>query len=60
MSIERGTQIADSRLANTIVGRDSSLRHVRLDGAMLGEAVVVEGLEGSATLGDHSEVSVIR
>ena len=60
VSIEQGTRIADSRLANAIVGRDSALRRVRLDGAMLGEAVVVEGLEGSATLGDHSEVSVTR
>jgi glucose-1-phosphate thymidylyltransferase len=60
VSIERGTKVADSTLANTIVGADSSLRNVDLDGAMLGEGVVVEGLTGTATMGDHSEVSVKR
>jgi glucose-1-phosphate thymidylyltransferase len=57
VSIERGTRISDSRLVNAIVGRDAVLRKVELDGAMLGDSVVVEGLRGSATLGDHSEVS---
>ena len=58
VTIERGTKVLDSRLANTIVGADSVLRHVQLDGAMLGEGVIADGLKGSATLGDHSEVSV--
>jgi hypothetical protein len=49
--------VADSRLANTIVGRDATLTRVQLDGAMLGNGVIVEGLTGSASLGDHSEVA---
>jgi glucose-1-phosphate thymidylyltransferase len=56
--LERGTRISDSRLANAIVGRDAELTGVRLDGAMLGDGVVVEGLTGRASLGDHSEVTV--
>ena len=56
VSIERGTRIADSRLTNTIVGSEATLDRVTLDGAMLGDGVVVRGLKGSATLGNHSEV----
>ena len=56
VSLEQGTRVADSRLANTVVGRDAILRGVHLDGAMLGNGVVVEGLAGTASLGDHSEV----
>jgi hypothetical protein len=40
-----------------MVGRDGTVRGVTLDGALLGNNVVVEGLRGSATLGDHSEVT---
>ena len=40
VSLERGTRVPDSRLANTIVGRDAALTRVRLDGAMLGNGVV--------------------
>jgi glucose-1-phosphate thymidylyltransferase len=58
VSLERGAKVTDSRLANTIVGRDATLSRVRLDGAMLGSGVVAEGLVGSASLGDHSEVAV--
>jgi glucose-1-phosphate thymidylyltransferase len=57
VSLEEGARVSDSRLANTIVGRDAVLTRVRLDGAMLGEGVVVDGLTGSASLGDHSEVT---
>ena len=37
--------------------RRARSRGVRLDGAMLGNGVVAEGLTGSASLGDHSEVT---
>jgi glucose-1-phosphate thymidylyltransferase len=57
VSVEQGTTIIDSTVANTIVGRGSTLRKVRLDGALIGNEVLVEGLTGSVTLGDHSEVT---
>jgi len=57
VSLERGTTVSDCRLANTIVGRDATLRRAELDGAMLGNSVVVNGLRGSASLADHSEVT---
>ncbi|MBA3345956.1 MAG: NTP transferase domain-containing protein [Gemmatimonadales bacterium] len=58
VSLESGTTVTDSRLRNTIVGRDARLAGVVLDGSLLGNGVVAEGLWGSATLGDHSEVVV--
>jgi glucose-1-phosphate thymidylyltransferase len=60
VSLEQGTRISDSRLANAIVGRDATLTGVRLDGAMLGNHVVAEGITGTASLGDHSEVAALR
>ncbi len=55
-SVETGTIIRDSTVTNAIVGRGCRLERVQLDGAMLGDSVVVEGLTGSASLGSHSEV----
>jgi hypothetical protein len=52
--------VADSSLRNAIVGRDARLTRVRLDGAMLGNAVVADGVAGSASLGDHSELTAAR
>ena len=57
VSLEQGTKVSGSRLRNTIVGRDSRLCRVELDGSLLGNGVVVDGLHGSVTLGDHSEVT---
>ena len=57
VSVEQGTRIVDSTIANAIVGRGSTLNQVRLEGAVIGNEVLVEGLSGSVTLGDHSEVT---
>jgi glucose-1-phosphate thymidylyltransferase len=56
VSLERGTRIRDSKVRNAIVGRDAVLSRSTLDGALLGNCVVLEGFRGSMTLGDHSEV----
>ncbi|MBI4542943.1 MAG: NTP transferase domain-containing protein [Gemmatimonadetes bacterium] len=56
--IEAGTVVRDSTLANAIVGKRCRLERVRLDGAMLGDEVVAEGLVGRASLGAHAEVRV--
>jgi glucose-1-phosphate thymidylyltransferase len=60
VSLEAGTTVAGSRLKNTIVGRDAKLSGVSLDGSLLGNRVLVEGLEGGGTIGDDSEVSAKR
>ena len=56
VTIEAGTVIRDSTVTNAIVGRRCRIERSRLDGAMLGDEVVVEGLHGGASLGSHSEV----
>ena len=55
-SIEAGTVIHGSTVTNAIVGQRCRIEHCHLDGAMLGDDVVVKGLHGSAALGSHSEV----
>ena len=56
VSMEAGTVVRDSTVVNAIVGRNCRLVRVQLDGAMLGDDVVVEGLKGSVSLGSHAEV----
>jgi glucose-1-phosphate thymidylyltransferase len=60
VSVEQGTTISNSRVRNSIIGRDARLRGVGLDGSLLGNAVVLEDFEGSASIGDHSEVIAKR
>jgi glucose-1-phosphate thymidylyltransferase len=57
VSLEQGTTVRDSTLANAIVGQHCRLTRVQLDGAMLGNHVVAEGIRGAVSLGDHSEVT---
>jgi hypothetical protein len=52
--------VTGSRLRNTIVGRNSKVSRAVLDGSLLGNGVLVDGLEGSVTIGDDSEVSAKR
>jgi glucose-1-phosphate thymidylyltransferase len=60
VSLEQGTRVTGSRLKNTIVGRNARLNGVVLDGSLLGNGVLVDGLQGSVTVGDDSEVSAKR
>jgi glucose-1-phosphate thymidylyltransferase len=57
VSVEGGTRISNSRITNSIIGSHSVLSDTQLDRSMIGDYVVVEGLRGSVTLGDHSEVA---
>jgi len=60
VSLESGTRVSGSRLRHTIVGQGAKLTDVELESSLLGNRVVVEGLRGSATLGDDSEVMAKR
>jgi glucose-1-phosphate thymidylyltransferase len=57
VTLERGTKVRGSTVRNSIVGRESSITDSALDGALLGNHVVLEGYRGAASLGDHSEVT---
>jgi glucose-1-phosphate thymidylyltransferase len=57
VSLEAGSVVRDSALADAIVGRDARITSSRLSGAFLGNSVLVDSFEGSASLGDHAELS---
>jgi glucose-1-phosphate thymidylyltransferase len=54
VTLERGTKVRGSKVRNAIVGREASITDSTLDGALLGNHVVLEGYRGAASLGDHS------
>src|SRR5687768_7818543 len=56
VSLEQGSKMTGSRVSNSFVGRDAKLNSVALDGALLGNGVMLEGFRGSASIGDHSEL----
>ena len=57
VSLETGTRVTGSTLRHTIVGQQAKLTNVNLEGSMLGNRVVVDGLRGSISLGDDSELT---
>jgi len=57
VSLEAGAVVVDSAISNSIIGRDARIAHAKLAGAYLGNSVLVDHFEGSASLGDHSELS---
>jgi glucose-1-phosphate thymidylyltransferase len=57
VSVSTGTTIVGSTLRDAVVGRDARLSHVKLHDSLLGDAVVVSGVSGSLSVGDHSEVN---
>jgi glucose-1-phosphate thymidylyltransferase len=58
VSIGRGTVVEGSTLRDTIVGTNARVIRSVLTQSMVGNAAVLEGVHGSATVGDHSEVRV--
>jgi glucose-1-phosphate thymidylyltransferase len=57
VSLEKGTRVTGSTLRHTIVGQEARLTNVELEDSMLGNRVVVDGIRGSTSLGDDSELS---
>jgi len=57
VSIERGCVIRDSHVEHSIIGADTTLTGVTLHQAMLGRHVRLAGFRGSASLGDHGELT---
>jgi glucose-1-phosphate thymidylyltransferase len=58
VSLEQGTRVTESRIRNSIIGRDSKLTRVALNESLLGNSVVLDGFRGSASLADNSELVV--
>jgi glucose-1-phosphate thymidylyltransferase len=58
VSIGRGTVVECSSLADTIVGLNARIRRSALTKSVVGDDVVLEGVRGQVTIGDHSEVRI--
>ncbi len=60
VTIEAGAVVRHSRVRHTIVGANARIAHCDLRSSMIGDDALVEGLRGSLTVGDHSEVVAER
>jgi glucose-1-phosphate thymidylyltransferase len=58
VSIGAGTVVEGSTLSHTIVGGKSKIRNATLTNSLVGDEVVLEGVKGEVTVGDHSEIRV--
>jgi glucose-1-phosphate thymidylyltransferase len=56
VTIESGCDIRDSKLSNCMIGADTRIAGSALRDSMIGDHVVIEGVTGSVSLVDHSEV----
>ncbi len=56
VSIGKGSVIENSVLRDTMIGDEARISRSRLENSLIGEGTVVEGVVGSLTIGDHSEV----
>jgi glucose-1-phosphate thymidylyltransferase len=54
--IGTGSTITNCTMRDTIVGDGSHVSGCTLHDSMIGDAVVLEGVSGAATVGDHAEV----
>lgn len=58
VSIGANTVIESATLRDTIVGQGARIANAALHDSLIGDFAVVEGVEGSLTISDHSEVRV--
>jgi glucose-1-phosphate thymidylyltransferase len=60
VSIGTGTVIEDSEVRDSIVGSEAKITKSQLKDSLVGDNVVLHGLHGEVTVGDHSEVKIAR
>jgi glucose-1-phosphate thymidylyltransferase len=56
VTLEAGSRITGSQLSHLIAGQGCVITDARLDHSMLGLQVLVEGVSGSLSVADHSEI----
>lgn len=56
VSIGKGSVIERSRLSDTIIGDKTRVARCELTGSLIGDDVVLVGVKGEVTVGDHSEI----
>jgi glucose-1-phosphate thymidylyltransferase len=58
VSIGKGSRIDGSTLRDAVVGEQTTIADSQLANSLVGDAVVLEGVRGEVTVGDHSEIRV--
>jgi hypothetical protein len=48
--------IESSRISDTIIGEKTRIARCEITGSLIGDFVVLAGVRGEVTIGDHSEV----
>ena len=56
VSLGAGSVVERSELRDTVVGAKATIRDSTLANSLVGDGVVLEGVRGEVTVGDHSEV----
>jgi glucose-1-phosphate thymidylyltransferase len=56
VSIGAGSVIDESEISHTIIGTGAKITRSRLSNSLIGDESVIEGVTGTLTVGDHSEV----
>jgi glucose-1-phosphate thymidylyltransferase len=58
VSISQGSVVEQSTLQDTIIGADSRVTGSTLRNSMIGDAAIVEGVDGEVNVSDHSVVRI--
>jgi glucose-1-phosphate thymidylyltransferase len=56
VTLGKGSRVESSTLRDTIVGSKCTIRHSTLHDSLIGDEAIIEGLRGSVTISDHSEI----
>jgi glucose-1-phosphate thymidylyltransferase len=56
VSVLRGAVITDSELRDSLIGARTKISRSSLRNSLVGDEVVLDGVRGEITVGDHSEV----
>ena len=57
VSLEAGASVTNSTLTNSILFKDASVSDSNLKDSLIGRSATVSGFDGTANIGDHSEIS---
>jgi glucose-1-phosphate thymidylyltransferase len=56
VSISRGTVIEGSEIHDSVIGSNATITRSTLSDSLVGDSAVLEGVHGSVSVGEHSEV----
>ena len=57
VSIGAGSVIEDSEIKHTIIGERAKISRSKLTNSLVGDEALIDGVKGTMTVGDHSEVT---